>query len=124
MTQYSKLNIEDTIYETEVPVVRPKAVRPLSDPLEVRAFIPGIIVEIRSTPGQIVREQEVLLLLEAMKMFNEVCSAGDAQVAEVLVKPGERVEKGQLLMRMRPAPPVRASEAIKAFIPRIDLTGR
>ncbi len=101
MTQLSFLSIDETLYETEVPSNYPKPFPGIPDPHEVRAFIPGVIVEIRVIPGQIVREKDVLLLLEAMKMFNEVCSLCDGEVVDILVKPGDRVEKGQMLMRIR-----------------------
>ncbi len=95
-----QLNIDGTIYETEVPARRPGRPLGLPDPREVRAFIPGVIAEVRAKRGARVREGDVLLLLEAMKMFNEVCAAADGQVTEVAVKPGDRVEKGQLLVRL------------------------
>jgi biotin carboxyl carrier protein len=101
MTPLSFLNIDETIYETEVPSGYPKPFAGMSDPLEVRAFIPGVIVEIRVVPAQKVCEKDVLLLLEAMKMFNEVCSLCDGEVTEILVKPGDHVEKGQILIRIR-----------------------
>jgi len=101
MTENSYLNVDETIYETEVPANYPKTFPGIPDPREVKAFIPGVIAEIRVAPGQYVRETEVLLLLEAMKMFNEVCAGCDGEVVEILVKAGERVEKGQMLARMR-----------------------
>ncbi len=101
MPPYSFLNIDETIYETEVPSTYPKPFSGIPDPREVRAFIPGVIAETRVFPGQKVREKDVLLLLEAMKMFNEVSCLCDGEVVEVLVKPGDRVEKGQMLVRIR-----------------------
>ncbi|MFB3906635.1 MAG: acetyl-CoA carboxylase biotin carboxyl carrier protein subunit [Acidobacteriota bacterium] len=101
MTAYSSLNIDETVYETEVPSKYRKPFSGIPDPREVRAFIPGVIAEIRVRPGQRVREKDVLLLLEAMKMFNEVCSQCEGVVVEILVKPGDRVEKDQMLLRIR-----------------------
>ena len=95
-----QLNIDGTVYETEVPDKYARRSRVLPDPCEVRAFIPGVIAEVRVKRGLNIREGDVLLLLEAMKMFNEVCAPTSAQVTEVVVKPGDRVEKGQLLVRL------------------------
>ena len=95
-----QLNVDGTVYETEAPERYSRRSRVLPDPREVRAFIPGVIAEVRASRGVSVREGEVLLLLEAMKMFNEVCAAISGQVIEVAVKPGDRVEKGQLLARL------------------------
>jgi len=96
----SFLNIDETIYETEVPSTYPKPFLGIPDPREVKAFIPGVIYDIRVVRGQRVEEQHVLLLLEAMKMYNEVCCACSGEVIEILVNPGDRVEKGQMLVRI------------------------
>jgi len=96
----SYLNIDQTIYETEVPANYPKPFLGIPDPREVKAFIPGVINEVRVVPGERVEEQQVLLLLEAMKMYNEVCSHCSGEVLEILIKPGDRVEKGQMLVRI------------------------
>jgi biotin carboxyl carrier protein len=100
MNEQSQLNVDDTIYETEVPARRGKPFRGFPDPREVRAFIPGVIAEVRVKRGQKVGEGDVLLLLEAMKMFNEVCAACGGHVREIMTKPGDRVEKEQLLLRL------------------------
>lgn len=98
MTEYSKLNIDETEYETEVPAGFSRKFQGLPDPREVRAFVPGIIADIRVKVGQAIREKEPVLHLEAMKMFNEVSSSVSGRVSQILVKQGQRVEKGQLLV--------------------------
>jgi len=102
MTEYSKLTVDETEYETEVPAGIPRRFKGLPDPLEIRAFVPGIISDISVKVGQAVKEKQLVLHLEAMKMFNEVSSSVSGRVAQILVKPGERVEKGQLLVRLSP----------------------
>lgn len=98
MTEYSRLNVDETEYETEVPPGLPRKFKGVPDPREIRAFVPGIISEIKVKVGQAIREKDTVLHLEAMKMFNEVSSSVSGRVAQILVKPGQRVEKGQLLV--------------------------
>ena len=96
----SRLNIDYTIYTTEVPEGSVAPYRGSTDLGEVRAVIPGTVVELRVKPGARVDEGDVLLLLDAMKMHNEVCAEVSGRVEEVAVEPGHRVEKGQLLVRI------------------------
>lgn len=93
-----ELEVDSTRYETEIPG---RSLRPflgLPDRREVRAFIPGTVVEVRAREGDRVSEGQVLLLLDAMKMHNEVCSEIPGRVRRVEVRKGDRVEKNQLLV--------------------------
>lgn len=67
------------------------------DPSELTAFIPGIIQKIYVEKGQEVRRGDPLLVLEAMKMKNDVFSPVNGIIKNILVKPGEVVKKDQLL---------------------------
>ncbi len=96
----AKLIIDDTHYETEIPDRALGRGRGLPDPEMVRAFIPGTIVEVMARTGARVRKGDTLLLLDAMKMHNEVCSPFDGAVRDVMVSKGDRVEKGQVLIRL------------------------
>jgi acetyl-CoA carboxylase biotin carboxyl carrier protein len=53
--------------------------------------------------GQAVRKGQVVCIIEAMKLMNEIESEADGKVAEVLVKNGEHVEYGQKLFRLTKA---------------------
>jgi acetyl-CoA carboxylase biotin carboxyl carrier protein len=53
--------------------------------------------------GQSVRKGQVVCIVEAMKLMNEIEAEADGKVAEVLVKNGEHVEYGQALIRLTPA---------------------
>ena len=50
--------------------------------------------------GDIVKEDQVLCIIEAMKLMNEIESEVDGKVSDVLVKNGEHVEYGQPLFRL------------------------
>ncbi|MFH1491069.1 MAG: acetyl-CoA carboxylase biotin carboxyl carrier protein subunit [Pseudomonadota bacterium] len=101
MHDETKLRIDDTLYETEIPEgFRRKEFEGMPDPYEIRAIIPGTIVEIRVKKGKMVRAGEVALVMEAMKMLNEVEAEADGRVAEISVAPGDVVGKNQLLIRI------------------------
>ncbi|PIE51121.1 acetyl-CoA carboxylase biotin carboxyl carrier protein subunit [Candidatus Fermentibacteria bacterium] len=99
MTEEKKLNIDETLYETEVPEgFGPKWTAP--DERLVKAFIPGTIIELKVKEGDTVKEGDILLILDAMKMYNEIASPVAGKVAEIAVEPSQRVEKNQLLVRL------------------------
>jgi acetyl/propionyl-CoA carboxylase alpha subunit len=64
---------------------------------EVRAAMPGKVVAVKVKPGQEVRQGQGLVVVEAMKMENEVSSPRSGIVAALEVAPGQTVEKGALL---------------------------
>lgn len=65
---------------------------------DLKAPMPGLVVKILVSAGQEVTKDDNLLVLEAMKMENIIRSPGDGKVKSCPVKPGDSVEKGQLLM--------------------------
>jgi len=67
---------------------------------EVRAFMPGKVVEILVEVGSEIAKEQGLLVLEAMKMENEVRSPSSGKVKEIHVTPGQAVEAGELLVRL------------------------
>lgn len=65
---------------------------------EVKAPMPGMVLNILVRNGDTVKKNDPLLVLEAMKMENLIKAPGDAVVAEVHVEKGKAVEKGQMLV--------------------------
>jgi biotin carboxyl carrier protein len=65
---------------------------------ELTSGMPGKIVKVFVKPGDLVREGDPLLIMEAMKMENEMRAASDVKIKEVLVKEGENVESGATLV--------------------------
>ena len=65
---------------------------------ELRAPMPGLVVSVLVVPGQEVVEGAGLVVLEAMKMENEVRAATAATIAAVHVEPGSPVGKNDLLI--------------------------
>ena len=62
------------------------------------APVPGKIVNVLVKAGDTVKEGDLVLILEAMKMENELHAPKQATVAAVLVKKGDQAERGQLLV--------------------------
>ncbi|MCE3009437.1 MAG: acetyl-CoA carboxylase biotin carboxyl carrier protein subunit [Proteobacteria bacterium] len=69
---------------------------------ELRSGMPGKIIEIFVKPGEIVKANKPLLIMEAMKMENEMRSTGDVKVREICVKQGDSVESGAVLIKFDP----------------------
>ncbi len=68
--------------------------------LEVKAPMPGLVLEVSVTDGQEVKEGDRLLILSAMKMENSITIHADAKIKKVNVKAGQAVEKGQVLVEL------------------------
>lgn len=67
-------------------------------PGEVRAPLPGVVIELKVQVGQQVTAGQVLLVLEAMKMDNEIAAPRGGSVREVRVGKGEQVAADQVLL--------------------------
>ena len=78
-----------------VPPVAPQ------EELAVRAPMPGMVVSLLVSAGQSVTAGQVLLVLESMKMENEVCAPRDGVIRTVHVAAGELVAGQKVLLRIR-----------------------
>lgn len=68
----------------------------------VYAKMPGKIVKITVKPGDVVTKGSPVLVMEAMKMENEIRSTIDAEVVNICVKEGQAVETGSVLIELKP----------------------
>ena len=59
--------------------------------------MPGTILDVRVSAGQKVAKGDILMILEAMKMENEIVAAADGTVSAVNVSKGTTVETGTVL---------------------------
>ena len=71
-----------------------------NDPKMITAFIPGTIVDIYVKEGKKVKEGETLLILEAMKMRNQLQSPFDGTVKKMHVNVNDHVSKNQLMIEL------------------------
>ena len=99
------LHVDGTRHVAEVIDERTRVIRSLTraqagphGPKPVRAPMPGLIVRVEVAPGQRVAPGQGVVIMEAMKMENELRAEGDGVVARVLVAAGQPVEKGAVLI--------------------------
>ena len=84
------------------PKAAPKAAAPAGaqGAVKVNAPMPGKILKVNVNAGAAVKKGDVLLVLEAMKMENEICAPQDGTVATVECAAGDSVESGKILVSM------------------------
>ena len=106
-----KVNVNGNVYEITLEVIdkadikeAPKAAAPAAAPAaaaagaqSITAPMPGNILKVNVAQGQAVKKGQVLMILEAMKMENEIMCPCDGTVASVNVNVGATVETGSLL---------------------------
>ena len=66
----------------------------------VKAPLPGTILEIKSKPGDEVKLGDTLLIMEAMKMENEIKSTAEGKIKEIKVNVGDSVLEGDVLVEI------------------------
>lgn len=94
--QIDKADIKAAPAAPAAPAAAPAA--PIAEgSAKVTSPMPGTILKVNVKAGQAVKKGDVLFILEAMKMENEICCPADATVAGVAVNQGASVETGALL---------------------------
>jgi biotin carboxyl carrier protein len=95
------------LYEVEVEDERQRRLRqasevevPAGGEFQLKAPMPGLIVAVPVAEGETVSRGQNLVILESMKMQNELRSPRDGVVHRVRAKPGERVEQNQVLVTL------------------------
>lgn len=81
------------------PAAAPKAAAPAgaAGSVVVTAPMPGKILAVKASAGQAIKKGEVIMVLEAMKMENEIVAPQDGTVASVNAAVGDSVESGATL---------------------------
>ena len=104
------LSVEGYRFRAEALDERGRAIRELAGsraraagPAHLTAPMPGLIVRVNVSDGDRVRAGQGLVVMEAMKMENELRAGAAGVVRRVLVSPGSAVEKGALLLELEPA---------------------
>jgi biotin carboxyl carrier protein len=66
---------------------------------DIKAPMPGLIIDIKVSAGQLVKKGEPILILEAMKMENVLKAPMDVDIKSIEVKKGQSVDKNQILIK-------------------------
>ena len=67
---------------------------------EIRAPMPGLVLQVSVADGQPVKQGDKILILEAMKMENSIIVHADSVIKKIIVGAGDAVEKGQVLVEL------------------------
>ena len=89
------ITVNGNVYDVTVEEGAAGAARQGS--VKVNSPMPGKILSVKASVGQAVKKGEVLMILEAMKMENEVVAPEDGTVASIDVAAGDSVEAGVVL---------------------------
>ena len=80
------------------PVVKPAAAS--TGKSGVKSPLPGVILDIKVNVGDTVKKGQTIIILEAMKMENDIVAPQDGTVASINVTAGQSVESGAVLATM------------------------
>ena len=99
------LLLEGARFELEVVDERTRAIRAMTargatvqGPKPLRAPMPGLILRVEVEAAQAVKPGQGLVIMEAMKMENELKAASAGVITRIHVQPGQAVEKGAVLI--------------------------
>ena len=110
-----RVNVNGTVYEVELEEITgaaPAAAAPVAAPAaapvaaapaggeKICSPMPGTILAVNVKPGQAVKRGDVLVVLEAMKMENEIMAPNDGTVGKVNVAKGQSVQSGATLLTL------------------------
>ena len=103
-----RVNVNGTVFEVEIEEMSGAPAAPAAAPApaapavpaggeKITAPMPGTILAVNVANGSAVKKGDVLMILEAMKMENEIMAPCDGAVTSVAVTKGASVESGTLL---------------------------
>ena len=82
---------------TPAPAAAPQA----TGSTAINSPMPGTILDVKTSAGQSVKSGDVLVILEAMKMENEIVAPRDGVIAQIAVNKGASVSTGDLLISLQ-----------------------
>ncbi len=71
------------------------------DHFDIKAPMPGLVVKVNVTEGDSVTKGQSLVIIEAMKMENEICAPNDGTITQLFAKEGFSVDKDTVLIALQ-----------------------
>ena len=105
-----RLHMVGVNYQVELVDAQTKKLRELKAAaqggaeVKLKAPMPGVVYSVAVAAGAAVKKGDLICVLEAMKMQNEIKADRDGVIKELHVKPGDSVQKGALLGVLAPPP--------------------
>jgi biotin carboxyl carrier protein len=100
--QYESLIVQGAKYQTLLTnKFRNRKVWQPHNPSLIHSFIPGTIIDVMIKTGQKVKGGETILILEAMKMHNNVLMPFDGEIVKVHVRRDEIIPKNHLMVEIK-----------------------
>ncbi len=103
VTDFNDLIVQGARYKTTLtPKFKNRKVWKAPNSNLIYSFIPGTVVDILAKPGQKLKQGETILVLEAMKMLNNVLMPFDGEVVRVNVRVNDVVSTKHAMVELRP----------------------
>ena len=71
------------------------------DPMEIGANIPGTIIKVLVSEGEVVEEKQPIAVIEAMKMETNILASAGGEVDKIYVNEGQQVKAGELIAKLK-----------------------
>jgi pyruvate carboxylase len=69
---------------------------------EIKSYIPGTIIDVLVKAGQVVNAHQSIIVLEAMKMYNDVQMPFKGKIVKVHIEKGQKIPKNFIMMEIEP----------------------
>ncbi len=103
-----KIRIQNRIYHVDLQDALDQTVEQLGLAIkiqhkvsEIKAPMPGTVLEVLVTEGQTIQKGDALVILEAMKMENIIKAAGDGVIASINILKGSTVDKNEVMLKLK-----------------------
>ena len=96
-----EIKVQDKVSATASNLTAAIQMADVDNPLEVGSSIPGTVLKVLVKDGDEVKENDSLIVIEAMKMETNIVASVAGTVESVLVKDGQQVKSGQLLIKLK-----------------------